>query len=300
MSIFSSKSSTGAVLSILFIVIVWGSAATVTKLSVETIPPYTFAFLRNIVGSIGFLPFYIYLRKTNKQATIGVPLSKMIWQALTGITFFYLFFNIGIYYTTAAVGALIQGFIPVAIILLAVIFLKEKLKLLQSAGILISLGGVIMIGFTGVLGEARNAMLGNILIILAVISWGIYTIISKSMQQYNSVYLAIMTMWIGTIGLIPLTVYEMLTQPLPIITTNGWLSILYLGLFSSTICYILYNRVLKILPAVQVGNFMNLDPVFGAIIAIIVLNDRVTVWQIAGTVLVLLGVALTSSKGKKE
>jgi len=291
-----NKQSLISIFSILVIVIVWGSASTVTKLSVEAIPPYTFAFLRNLVGSIGFLPFYFYLRKRNRQEISGAPAKKIIWLGLTGITFFYLFFNAGIYYTTAAIGALIQGFIPVVIILLAVIFLKERLKFLQATGIFISLGGVIMIGFTDVMGEARNAILGNILIIFAVISWGAYTTISKSMQQYNPVYLAIMSIWVGTIGLIPFAIYELCTRELPVISMNGWLAIIYLGLFSSTICYILYNRILKILPAVQVGNFMNLDPLCGAIIAIIILHDRVTVWQVTGTILVLIGVALTSRK----
>jgi drug/metabolite transporter (DMT)-like permease len=293
-----NKQSLISIFSILVIVIVWGSASTVTKLAVEDIQPYTFAFLRNLVGSICFVPFYFYLRKRNRQGISGAPVKKLIWLGLTGITFFYLFFNAGIYYTTAAIGALIQGFIPIAIILLAVLFLKERLKLLQAIGILISLGGVIMIGFTGVIGEARNAILGNILIIFAVISWGAYTIISKSMQQYNPVYLAIMSIWIGTIGLILPLIYELCTRGFPVISTDGWLSIIYLGIFSSTICYILYNRILKILPAVQVGNFMNLDPLCGAIIAIIFLHDRVTVWQVTGTILVLVGVALTTRKRK--
>jgi drug/metabolite transporter (DMT)-like permease len=77
---------------------------------------------------------------------------------------------------------------------------------------------------------------------------------------------------------------------------NGWLSILYLGIFSSAICYILYNKVLKVLSGVQVGNFMNFDPVVGALIAIIFLGEKVSVWQIIGGVLVLIGVALTSRR----
>jgi drug/metabolite transporter (DMT)-like permease len=51
-----------------------------------------------------------------------------------------------------------------------------------------------------------------------------------------------------------------------------------------------------VLSGVQVGNFMNFDPVVGAAIAIIFLGERVTVWQIAGGVLVLAGVMLTSMK----
>lgn len=301
MSFFSLNRKTGALLSILLIVIIWGSASSVTKLSVEKIPPYVFAFLRNTIASVCLLPFYLYRRKNNPQQSAALPFKKMVWMGLTGVTFFYVFFNLALYYTTAAAGALIQGFIPVAIILLAIIFLKEKLKKIQVAGIVLSVIGVTMIGFIGISPDARNSLLGNVLMIFAVLSWGAYTILSKSMQQYDPVYMTSMTTWIGTVCLIPAVVIELWNKPaMPVISAGGWLALLYLGLFSSAICYILYNRVLKILSAVQVGNFMNFDPVVGAVIAVISLHERISLWQIGGAALVLLGVVLTSAKRKTK
>jgi drug/metabolite transporter (DMT)-like permease len=300
MSFFSLNQRSGALLSIFIIVCVWGSASSVTKLSVENTPPYVFAFLRNLVASTSLLIFYLYRRKRNNIKPMIAPFRKVVWMGLTGITFFYLFFNIALYYTTAAAGALIQGFIPVAIILLAILFLKERLTGLQAGGILLSVCGVIMIGFVGEMTGARNSVLGNILMIFAVLSWGAYTIISKSMKQYDAIYLTTITTLVGTAGLIPAVVIELWNRPsFPAISLNAWLSILYLGLLSSSVCYILYNKVLKVLSGVQVGNFMNLDPIIGAVIAVLVLDERVTIWQIIGTVLVLGGVTVTSMKAPK-
>jgi drug/metabolite transporter (DMT)-like permease len=299
MSFFSTSNKTGAILSIALIVVVWGSASSVTKYSVETIPAYCFAFLRNLVASVCLLPFFLYQRKKNPGLPLP-PFKKMIWMGLTGITFFYLFFNVALYFTTAALGALIQGFIPVAIILLAIIFLKERIKNWQIVGIIVSVAGVVMLGFTGIVPGARDALLGNTLMICAVLCWGIYTILAKSMQQYDSIYLATIGTWIGTVGLLPAMIIEGWGHALPVITFTGWMSIIYLGLVSSAICYILYNKVVRVLPAVQVGNFMNLDPVVGAVIAVAVLHDKVTIVQIIGGVLVLGGVVLTSSKQKKS
>ncbi len=137
--------------------------------------------------------------------------------------------------------------------------------------------------------------------IFAVLSWGFYTIISKSLEKYDAVQLTAISTTIGTIGLLPAVAFEIIRQPqLPVISMNGWLSILYLGIFSSAVCYILYNKVLKVLSGVQVGNFMNFDPVVGALIAIIFLGEQVTVWQIAGGTLVLTGVILTSRKAREK
>ncbi len=296
MSLFSPGRKTGALLSIILIVTIWGSASAVTKLAVESIPPYVFALLRNVVAAACLLLYY-FIRKKNRPPSPPLPWKKVIWMGLTGITFFYLFFNLSLYYTTAAAGALIQGFIPVAIILLSILFLKERLRQIQIAGILLSVSGVIMIGFVGSFTGARNAILGNTLMIFAVLCWGFYTIISKSLQQYDAVQLTAMSTSIGTIGLIPAAAFQLWQHPQwSAISVNGWLSILYLGIFSSAVCYILYNKVLKVLSGVQVGNFMNFDPVVGALIAIIFLGEKVTVWQIAGGVLVLAGVILTSRR----
>lgn len=296
MSLFSPGRKTGALFSIILIVTIWGSASAVTKLAVESIPPYVFALLRNIIAAACLLPYY-FIRKKNIPSSQALPWKKVTWMGLTGITFFYLFFNLALYYTTAAAGALIQGFIPVAIILLSILILKEKLKQLQIAGILLSVTGVVLIGFVGTFSGARNAILGNTLMILAVLCWGFYTIISKSLQQYDAVQLTTFSTTIGTIGLLPAAAFQLWQQQQwPTISMNGWLSILYLGVFSSAICYILYNKVLKVLSGVQVGNFMNFDPIVGALIAIIFLGERVTVWQVTGGVLVLIGVVLTSRR----
>lgn len=297
MSLFSPERKTGALLSIILIVTVWGSASAVTKLAVENITPYVFAFLRNATAAACLLPYYFIRRKRSVTPYPPLPWKKVIWMGLTGITFFYLFFNLALFYTTASAGALIQGFIPVAIILLSILILKERLKRIQVAGILLSVTGVILIGFVGTFAGARNAMLGNTLMIFAVLSWGFYTIISKSLEKYDAVQITAMSTTIGTAGLIPAVAFELIQKPeWPVISLNGWLSILYLGIFSSAICYILYNKVLKVLSGVQVGNFMNFDPVVGAVIAIIFLGERITVWQVAGGVLVLAGVMLTSMK----
>ncbi|MCG2613054.1 DMT family transporter [Terrimonas sp. NA20] len=297
----SPKSKTGALLSIILIVTIWGSASAVTKVAVESIPPYFFAFLRNGVAAICLIPYYLIHKKKMQLLQAGPPMKKVALMGLTGITFFYLFFNMALYYTTAAAGALIQGFIPISIILLSIIFLKERLRKVQIAGVVCSMAGVVLIGFVGEFYGARNAILGNTLMIFAVLAWGFYTIISKSLERYDAVQLTAISTTIGTLVLIPAVAIELWrTAEFPSVSFKAWLAVLYLGIFSSAICYILYNRVLKTLSGVQVGNFMNFDPVIGAAIAIIFLSEKVTVWQILGALLVLMGVALTSRRGRTK
>ena len=300
MNILLSNKRTGALLSILFVVFIWGSASTVTKLGVQEMPPFLFALVRNCIASVLLFLLYFYRRKVNRQQPSPImPWKKIAWMGLTGITFFSVFFNLALVYTSASTGALIQGFIPVAIVLLAIIFLKEKPDIPHIAGIVFSVIGVILIGFIDISPQG-NSLLGNILMILSVVSWAVYTVVSKSLRDYDPVMVTAFSTAMGTLFLVPVVIFEQWSKPFPVISADAWKAILYLAIFSSTICFVLYNQTLKILSATTVGNLLNLDPLIGAIIAIIVLNDKITGWQIAGGVLILIGILLSSKSSSQK
>jgi drug/metabolite transporter (DMT)-like permease len=105
---------------------------------------------------------------------------------------------------------------------------------------------------------------------------------------------------IGTVLLFPAVVFELWHKPLPVITFNGWLAIIYLGAIASALSFFLYNQALETLTASEIGVLINLDPIVGAAIAIIFLNESINAWQIGGTVLVLGGAWLSTHKSKSE
>jgi drug/metabolite transporter (DMT)-like permease len=292
------KNKTSGLISILCVLLIWGSAFSVTKVAVDSMPPFLVAFLRNLVASLILLPLYVWKRRTTKHAQ-PLPYIKILLLGLTGITFFYAFFNVALVYTSAAAGALIQGIMPVAIALPAVLFLKEKLSRRTIGGIILSVAGVILIGFIGNNTEAKNNTLGSILMILSVFCWAAYTIIAKSIHQHDPIVIPALSTMVGTVFLLPLVGIELWGHPIPTITGKGWVAIIFLGAFSSALGFLLYTRALKYLSAAQVGNFMNLDPVIGATIAVIFLKDSMTVWQIIGAVLVLAGIWLSMETEKK-
>ena len=283
-------------LSILLVMLIWGSAYTVTKLAVKEITPFLFAFLRNLIASIVLLPFYLRQRKKNEQQPI--PYKKVVFMGLSGITFFYAFFNLSLVYTSASTGAMIQGMMPVAVAVPAVLFLKEKLSRGTILGILLSVIGVILVGFIGDDGDSVNNVLGNILMILSVFAWAIYTVISKSIKGNDPLVITALSTFFGTAFLIPTLAVELWDQQIPSITPKACAAIIYLGVFASALSFLLYDKALKTLSAAQVGNFMNLDPVIGAVIAVLFLKDTITGLQIIGGILVLAGVWLSSKPFK--
>jgi drug/metabolite transporter (DMT)-like permease len=284
--------------SIIFVMIVWGSSYPVTKVIINDVPPLTLAFLRCSIGAVTLLClFFISRDKPLKAYFTGVPWLAIVCMGLTGVTGFYFFFNLSAQLTSASVGSLIQGFIPVCIALFAAIFLKEKLSAAQMAGIIISLIGVTLIGFLAPNNnDVPNSTKGNLYMIIAIVAWGAYTIISKKVAHLNPFLITSLSTLAGSLFLLPAALFENRLHGWPPIHLNSWLVILYLGAISSGVCYLLYNQSLKLLTAAQVGNFANLDPVVGLIIALVFLHDRVNLLQIAGAVLVLAGIILSTRK----
>jgi len=280
-------------LSIIFVMMIWGSSFTVTKVVVTELPPHIFAGIRNLIGCAALLPFYILRRRKVKDR---LPYGKLTLMGLAGTTLYYFVFNTGMKYVSASTGALIEGLAPVAIAIPAAIILKEHLKKRAIAGIVLSVSGVILVGFIGNAQKSGNALLGSFLIVGAVLLWTAYTLLSRSLKETDTVLVTTVSTFIGTALSLPLPAYEIITGGMPAISWKVWAGMIYLGVFASAVAYSLYNKALESLPAAQVGNFLNLNPVIGALIAFLFLKDRLTGLQMAGGVLVLAGIWLSSRR----
>lgn len=277
--------------------LIWASSFTVTKIGVQDLPPNTFAFLRFIVSSC-ILSLFFLLRRQSVPKISSKTWLTILSLALSGVTFYYILFNRSLMHTSASVGALIQGFIPVVVAVLAALFLKETLSLKQIAGFFLSLTGVIFIGFLNSLdGGSTNTLFGNILMIGAIICWAVYTILSKKLSELNVLFLTTAITVIGTILFIPAVIFELSGKPLPHVSITIWVSYFIL------VRYLQHWRTsgttaLKHLSAVQVGAFLNLDPVIGAVMAIIFLKESVSVYQVLGIILVLTGGFISTKQQK--
>lgn len=287
---------TSAVLSLIFVMLVWGSSFSVTKIAVAELPPVYFAFLRFSVAAV-ILLLTLALRK--KKNSVKIPLGSITMMGLFGITLYYIFFNFSMLYTSASTGALLQGFIPVIIAVLAAGLLKEKIARLQLAGILVSVAGVILVGFVNVPKEnAVDPFVGNLLMIICIFAWSFYTIISKKLASADPLSVITYTTAIGAAFLLPAVFIELRHQSWPSPSFSAWTAIIYLGAVASALCYYLYNKSLEQLSATQVGNFLNLDPVAGAAMAVIFLHEKILLLQVIGCVLILGGVWLSARFGK--
>lgn len=285
-----------AIILLIVAMVIWGSAFAVTKASLAEVPPVLFAFLRYFVASVLLAAFVIFGGKL-KKIPRPVPWISIALMGASGVFLYTIVYNISLVYTSAAQGALVQSFIPVVTILLAAFFLKETLSPIRLLGIGISIAGIFLVMlFAEASADAPNTFLGNAMMFLSVIFWAAFTIFAKRLAKFDALVITTGATLTGTILLAPAALYEIGGTSFPTISASGWTGVIYLGVFSSAVAMLLYNRSLQHLNAGQTANFLNLMPVVAVIIAVVFLGESPTFWQIAGGALVLFGVWVSLQK----
>jgi len=285
---------TKAILSLVVVMAIWGSAFPITKAALAYVPPMTFALLRFAVALSVLLPFALTHHK-RAASSISGAWGTIAAMGVCGVTLFYSMVNIGLSYATATQAAIIQSIIPVVTAMIALVVLKERPSGKRVAGITLSLAGVALVVLTGTAsGDARNPVLGSVLILGAVIAWAIYTILAKRVATVDQLVITAYSSVIGTVLLVPLALFEQpgVTPTAP--PLQVWISIIYLGAFSSAVGHLLYSRSLAHLDASQAATFINLVPVVGVAVSVIFLGEAIVGWQLLGGALALLGVWLTT------
>lgn len=291
-----------SIITLLFVMTLWGSTFVVTKSAIAELPPLTLAFARVAIGALVLLPF-AWLRH-RRSAETALPWRALAILGFVGVALYYVLFNLSMKYTSATQGALVQSCIPAMTALIAVLWFGERASRTRIVGIALSISGVLIV-FSGApeqsgqadhAGAAGTALLGNLLMFATVIAWGLYTSLAKRVAAFDPVVTTACITGIGALLLLPAALFELAGSGLPQLSINGWLSVLYLGVLASGAAYMLYNDALRHMDASEVGVYTNLIPVVGVITGLVVLHDPLTIRAVAGGIVVMAGVWITGSE----
>ena len=271
--------------------IIWGSALVVTKSLLQEIGPFTAAVLRFLIAW-GILAPFAY--RQGYRLSLAVRPAFLLF-GLTGIALYIAMTNLGLVYTGASSAALVQASTPAVTTLLSVLVLKERVSRMQLLGIGLSIAGLLLV--TGInMNQAGSApLLGNLFVFAGVLAWAVYTVQGKKLVS-TSPWLVITTTSIsaGLLFLLPFAIGELWLQGLPHLRADGLLQLLYLGAASSALGYALWNYGLRFLDASEAAPYINLIPVVGLILSVLLLHESVSAIQVAGGALTLFGVWLSN------
>lgn len=263
------------------------------KTLTQSVEPAVVLFFRALVVSGGYSIFFLFFKKFVKKIE-----KKDIWifliMGLLNIPLNQFLFLNALERTSAPNVALEYALTPAFVLIIARLFLKERLSKMKTIGVSIAIGGTIIILSEKGFDFSSDSFLGDIIGLCASFSWALYTIVGRKLsQKYGGVYSTGMAMFFGTILYLPIFYFLDDKIILEDINTINWLQIFYLGLMTAGVGYAIWYYALQKLEAGKVAVFNNIQPVFTTILAIIFLSHAPTIEFAIGGVLIISGVILT-------
>ncbi len=273
--------------------LLWGGNTIAGKLAVGHVSPMVLSFGRWALATLII-------------ASISIPQIRKDWDVLkanwkllifygaVGYAAFNGFLYTALIYTSAVNGAIEQGAIPVLIFVINFLLFRIRVSAIQILGFLISFVGAAVTASHGDLQTLVTLTLnyGDLLMLFAGISYAIYTVSLRWKPPVHWKSLMAVPALAAAVTCLPLLYWEQGRGELILPDMQGWLIVLYAGLFPSLISQILYIKGVEGIGANRAGLFINLVPVFGTLLSITILGEKLEVFHVIALILVLGGIAI--------
>lgn len=268
----------------------WGGNIVIAKGVATMIPPVALAFWRWTLAFLILLPLtWPYVKRDWKTALTGWKILGLL--SLFGITIFNTLLYMAMHTTTAINGALIQTTMPAVIIVISLILYGERVSWIQAAGVMLCVVGAGVVVLKGRWQALVDMALvqGDLLMIAAVVLYALYSALLPKRPNMHPMSFLTYTFGIGCVGLLPLYLWEISAAGTFTLTPGVAASIGYVALFPSIVAYFCWNRGVAVIGANRTGLFINLIPVFAAVLAIAFLGETLEAYHLAGMALIVAG-----------
>ncbi|HWR45623.1 DMT family transporter [Sporomusa sp.] len=269
--------------------LVWASNMVFGRLLKDFIGPITISSARFFIASLIFA--IILRRQPPAERQIGKDCWLLAAMALTGIVLFSPILYWGLHYTTAVNSTIINGLAPLLTGLFATWFIKEPMSKRQICGAILALIGVLYLISGGALSFWKTAQFnrGDLIILIAVAIWGLYSVISSRVMRYrSSISATAFSTFIGLPVLCLFAVGEL--QQIPVILDARLILItIYLGIVPAAIGFYAWNAGVARLGPSGAMVFYNTLPLYGALLGSLFLDEPIGTPHIIGGLLIISG-----------
>jgi drug/metabolite transporter (DMT)-like permease len=266
--------------------------------SIYEIPPFSLNFYRWLFAWLILLPFTFKEIIINKDYILNNKYFFIIL-GITSITIFNSIVYYSLNFTQVISGVLMISTIPVMIIFFSSLFNIEKTNIFQIIGVALSLIGVIFIITKADLGLLMNLDFnkGDLTMVVAMFSWATYsTLLKKKTYQLTQISLLQVIITFGLIFLIPIYFIEMNMGYLIKLEKPFYLTLTYVVIFPGLASFFFWIKGIAIIGANRAGVFLHLMPIFGAVMAIIIFDEKFMFYHFLGAVFIVIGIILSNKK----
>ncbi len=279
----------------------FGMNANFGKLAVGEISPMLMVALR-WVGTISLLLVFFRRPFIRDWPVLRQHWPILVLMGMLGMTAFNALFYVAAHTTSALNMGILQGSIPMFVLVGAVFLLKAPIRLLQVLGIVVTMIGVIIATVGGDLERlaALAFQRGDLLMILACILYAGYSLMLRRCPPVDP--LALFTLFaLGALAAaLPLPFIEAAMGRLQWPTPFGWVLVVLVTIFPSFLAQVFFIKGVSIIGPGRAGIFFNLIPIFAAVIAVLFLGERFYLFHAVALALVLGGIGLSEWAKRHE
>ena len=278
---------------------IYGVNHTIAKgLMPDIIGAYGFILLRVTGAAVIFwiISFFYPSEKIDKKDWL-----RIIGCSLTGMVINMLAFFKGLSLSTPIDSSVVITLVPVLLLLLSAIFLKERITKIKSVGIGLGLIGALVLILFGVKTQANapNIPLGNLLFIVNAIAYSVYLIIVKPLViKYNSITLMKLFFLFAVVINLPVGFSEFTQVDWFLLSFDSIWKLIFVVVATTVLTYLFNIYALKQLSPSTLGAFIYLQPLIAAAFAIFVGADQLTTLRVGAALLIFLGVFLSTRRNK--
>jgi len=277
----------------------WAGNFVVGKIAfIESVPPFSLTFFRWLLVWLILIPF-TYKEFFKLKNEILDNLFLLFLLGLTSVGLFNSFIYNALNFTQVINASLFNAVIPPTIILFCFLFKIEKTNKYQICGLIVSILGILSIITELDLNIllALNFNKGDILMIGAVISWGIYSAFLKKIKfKVSLLTLVHILCTFGLLTLVPQFLFELSQGKTMIVNNNLIYCLIYLVIFPSIGSYYCWAGAVSIIGPNRAGIFLSLIPLFSTILAMIFFDEKFLFFHFIGSILIVLGLFLSNKK----
>jgi len=269
-----------------------GGTHIVAKAVVSSVDPAPLTFLRSIFSTFGLVGI-LFLRKRIPKIDRG-DWKKLTWIGFLGLPLNQFLYLYGLQYSTAANGALLYATTPVFVLIISRVLLGEPFTRGKTLGVALALAGVSIVVFERGVDFSSEHTFGNLMILLAVVAWGLFTVQGKPLVlKYGAIQTIAVAMTIGMLLFLPIGIYATAQVQITLLDPSQWAGIAYLGLGTSVFGYLLWYYAIGKIQVGKVAVFTNGQPIFATILAVVFLDYTITGMFVLGGLITLAGVIIT-------
>ncbi|MGO1120000.1 DMT family transporter [Rhodovibrionaceae bacterium A322] len=281
--------------------LMWSANAIFGQLAVGEITPFMLVFLRWAIVSVVLWSFF------GKEVIAHWPqirpkLGSVVLMAALGFTAFNGLFYVASHETSAINIGILQGSMPILVLLGALLFQNTKATLLQICGVCVTLVGVVLVTSGGDLQALLELSFnrGDILMLIACLLYSFYTLAIKNRPAMSGLAFFTLLTPIAAVTALPLVAYDLAQPDFQAPTLQGWIITFAVAFLPSSLAQIFFLRGVDLIGPGRAGVFINLVPIFAALMAVVFLGQAFEWYHALALFLVLGGIWLAQRSSKES